>query len=87
MCAAQFYPVATFFFGSGPAKVQSQTLLALSSTSHGARIVTEAMDHFLGRIQVFGRYDGRGIKFVLGRNVYSGFEFYVIDFRQVGLHR
>ncbi|KAK0502123.1 hypothetical protein EDD18DRAFT_1139346 [Armillaria luteobubalina] len=36
MCAAQFYPVATFFFGSGPAKVQSQTLLALSSTSHGA---------------------------------------------------
>ncbi|SJL14557.1 uncharacterized protein ARMOST_18020 [Armillaria ostoyae] len=47
-----------------------------------AEIVAEAMGHILGRIQVLGRYDGRGIKFVLGGNGYSGFEFYVIDFHQ-----
>ncbi len=49
----------------------------------GAEIVAEAMGHILGRIQVLGGYDGRGIKFVLGENGYSGFEFYVIDFHQV----
>ncbi|KAK0234468.1 hypothetical protein EDD85DRAFT_83962 [Armillaria nabsnona] len=49
----------------------------------GAEIVAEIMGCILGRIQVLGRYDGRGIRFVLGENGYSGFEFYVIDFHQV----
>lgn len=60
-----------------------KTLLALPSTLHGAKIVADAMDHTLRRIQVLGRYDGRGIKFVLGGNGYSGFRFYVIGFHQV----